>query len=27
MRKEDDQKDIYGIAKKLLKLGLLNYET
>ena len=27
IRKEGDQKDIYRIAKKLLKLGLLNYET
>lgn len=26
IRKEGDQKDIYKIAKKLLKLGLLNYE-
>jgi len=25
IRKEGDQKDIYRIAKKLLKLGLLNY--
>lgn len=27
IRKEGDQKDIYKIAKKLLKLGLLNYES
>lgn len=27
IRKEGDQKDIYKIAKKLLKLGLLDYET
>jgi mRNA interferase RelE/StbE len=27
IRKEKDQKDIYKIAKKLLNLGLLNYET
>ena len=27
IRKEGDQKDIYTIAKKLLKLGLLDYET
>ena len=26
IRKEGDQKDIYKIAKKLLKLGLLSYE-
>ncbi len=27
IRKEGDQKDIYKIAKKLLRLGLLNHET
>ena len=27
IRKKGDQKDIYRIAKKLLKLGLLDYET
>lgn len=27
IRKEGDQKDIYKIAKRLLRLGLLNYET
>jgi len=27
IRKEGDQKDIYKVAKKLLKLGLLDYET
>ena len=27
IRKEGDQKDIYRVAKKLLKLGLLDYET
>lgn len=27
IRKEGDQKDIYKIAKKLLKLGLLEHET
>jgi mRNA interferase RelE/StbE len=26
IRQEGDQKDIYKIAKKLLKLGLLNYK-
>ena len=26
LRKEGDQKDVYRIAKKLLKLGLLDYE-
>lgn len=27
IRKEGDQKDIYKIAKKLIRLGLLDYET
>ena len=27
IRKEGDQKDIYRIAKRLLKLGLLDHET
>ena len=27
IRKEGDQKDVYRIAKRLLKLGLLDYET
>ena len=27
IRKEGDQKDIYKIAKKLLKLGLLNHKS
>ncbi len=26
IRKEGDQKDIYKVAKRLLKLGLLDYE-
>ena len=27
IRKEGDQKDVYRIAKRLLKLGLLDHET
>lgn len=27
IRKEGDQKDVYKIAKRLLKLGLLDYQT
>jgi mRNA interferase RelE/StbE len=27
IRKEGDQKDVYRIAKRLLKLGLIDHET